>query len=104
MQHRLTDEDRAKGRRNRWAMMTPEARRHTMLLNAMRRWYKVTADDADRVDRHLIMLSKEVAEAMLEPDPIERRRGIIQGISAMVPYEKLKIMLRMSATKDVTLP
>lgn len=96
--HKFTEEDRAKGRQSRWALMTPEARRRYMMRVALARWYKVTLEDSERIDRMLIALSKQVASAMMEED----RRGIVAGISAMVPLERIKISLRQSAMKDVS--
>jgi len=96
--HRLTAEDRAKGRRNRWALVTPEQRQKWAIRQAVRRWYKINADDTERIDKMLIHLSRQVADAMIEED----RRGVIMGISAMVPLERIKIMLRQSSIQNVT--
>lgn len=96
--HKFTDADRAKGRQSRWALMSPEQRRRYMMRIAYMRWYKVSMEDTERIDRMLVALSKQVAGAMMEED----RRGIVAGISAMVPLERIKISLRQSGMKDVT--
>jgi hypothetical protein len=96
--HKFTDEDRAKARQSRWALMSPEDKRAYMMRLALTRWYKITAEDSERIDRMLIALSRQVASAMLEED----RRGVIVGISAMVPLERIKIMLRQGSMRDVT--
>jgi hypothetical protein len=96
MSYQFTPEDRQRGGRARRDVLPPQQRQRLATRAAYRRWYRVTDEDADRIDRHLKMLSKIAAIALADEDhPLA-----VRAIVAMAPFERMKIMLH-SGLKDV---
>jgi hypothetical protein len=96
MPYQFTPEDRQRGGRARRDVLPPQQRQQLATRAAYRRWYRVTDDDVDRIDRHLKVLSKIAAIALADED----HRLALRAIAAMAPFERIKIMLH-SGLKDV---
>src|SRR5277367_6667643 len=96
MPYQFTPEDRQRGGRARREVLPAEQRQQLATRAAYRRWYRVTDDDVDRIDRHLKVLSKIAAIALADED----HQLAIRAIAAMAPFERMKIMLH-SGLKDV---
>jgi len=82
-------ENGRKGAAARLARTTPEERHRLAQRAAHRRWYKYSDSDMDRVDRHLRILSGIVGMAL----SIEDYVMVIRAISAMAPFERMKIAM-----------
>jgi hypothetical protein len=65
---------------------------------AHRRWYRVNADDLERVECYLRLYAKVVARALVEGNDDR----VVKAAAAMGQYERMKIGLRQGRTKDIT--
>jgi hypothetical protein len=96
MPYQFTPEDRQRGGRARRDVLPAQQRQQLATRAAYRRWYRVTDEDVDRIDRHLKVLSKIAAIALADEDhPLA-----VRAIVAMAPFERMKIMLH-SGMKDM---
>jgi hypothetical protein len=78
-------------------VLTSLRRQQIAELGALARWYPVRAADALRVESCLRQLYQIAAEAMNEHEPDRA----IRAIAVMVPFERMKIALRMQTPRGI---
>lgn len=77
---------------------TPERRRYLARRAVLRRWYRPSADDVERIECLLTFLANEVVDALMK----DNHELAVRTAIGMQGYERMKIALRAGAMKNVT--